>query len=366
MSVHNGAEFLRPAVESILGQTVGDFELLVFDDGSTDESGAILRSYRDERLRIVRNETCIGLTRSLIHGLELARGELVARMDADDIALPHRLGAQQAFLDRHPDVGIVGGQVTFIDRCGRPVPRVYPYPRDDLHIRWMSAFQNPFAHPAVMVRRPLLVRHGLTYDAHFRSSQDYDLWARLLRVAHGANLRVPLVRYRLHEKSVGRVRAAESTTNRCAIGMRTLRAWLPGLEFSPRQYLVWQRVYDESAFTIPLPGPLKDVAGPVDGTPGGGGGAGLDPGPDAVTSYLDLLQRFLAAHGQRRWPRWANQTEWSKAVRAVLRPPLRKETGAVALRLLRAGPEALCYAIPRTLKVVVNRWLRRRARPIAE
>src|SRR5207237_1359535 len=97
---------------------------------------------------------------------------------------------------------------------------------DDTRIRWTALFESPFAHPAVMVRRDVLTRHGLNYDPAFRTTQDYELWARLLGACRGANLGRPLTRYRMHEESVTQTRAADQHNNRMAVGLRTVRAWL--------------------------------------------------------------------------------------------------------------------------------------------
>src|SRR5690349_12551287 len=115
MSVYNDARFLPHAVESILAQSFEDFEFLVIDDGSTDASGAYLCGLTDGRVRLIRNPSNLGLTRSLNVGLGAARGTFVARMDADDVALPQRLARQVQFLRTHPKVGIVGCSRTLID-----------------------------------------------------------------------------------------------------------------------------------------------------------------------------------------------------------------------------------------------------------
>ncbi len=108
MSVYNGEKYLREAIDSILNQTFKDFEFLIIDDGSTDSSADIIRSYTDFRIRLIQNEKNIGLTRSLNKGLKLAKGEYIARMDVDDISLPIRFEKQVSFLDKYEDVKLVG------------------------------------------------------------------------------------------------------------------------------------------------------------------------------------------------------------------------------------------------------------------
>jgi glycosyltransferase involved in cell wall biosynthesis len=118
MSVHNDLRYLPQAVDSILRQSFDGFEFLILDDGSTDGSADYLRRLTDPRVRLVRNETNLGLTRSLNGGLDLAGGEFIARMDADDVVMPERLARQVAFLQAHPDTGIVGSSRVLIDEAG--------------------------------------------------------------------------------------------------------------------------------------------------------------------------------------------------------------------------------------------------------
>jgi hypothetical protein len=195
MSVFNGQRYLREAVESILGQTFEDFELLVVNDGSTDASRAILDSYRDPRLRIVEHATNLGLSRSLNRGIAQARGRYVARLDADDVAEPDRLQRQVDFLDRHPDVVLLGSCYTVIDEDGHRIGQRW-VPVDDLEIRWMLEFCNAFAHSAVMLRRDALAGEAVVYDESLVYAMDYDLWTRLAGRGRLANLDACLVRWR--------------------------------------------------------------------------------------------------------------------------------------------------------------------------
>ena len=249
MSVHNGEAFLREAVDSVLAQTMPDFEFIVFDDGSTDGSGRILAGYTDPRLRVIRNERSIGLTASLIRGVELARGRYVARLDADDVAEKHRLARQVGFLGRHPDVGIVGSEVVVIDPRGRRIGRGW-VPHGDAQIRWTALFQNPIVHPSALLRRELLVRHGLNYDPAFRTSQDYDLWVRLLEFCRAENFAEPLIRYRVHRGAVSLTRRDDQAACRTVVGLQAYRQWLrgsprmPGTRVAPELLAELQRLYD--------------------------------------------------------------------------------------------------------------------------
>ena len=190
MSVHNGAAWVTRAVGSVLDQTLTDLEIIVVDDGSTDATPTLLAALRDPRLR-VEWQARTGLTRSLNRALRLAHGPLVARLDADDLALPDRLARQRAFLDAHSDVGLLGTGARELDADGRLV-RVISPPADDRAIRRVLIRRNPFVHSSIMMRRALVERAG-GYDASFRVAQDYDLWLRLSEITRMANLSEPLV-----------------------------------------------------------------------------------------------------------------------------------------------------------------------------
>ena len=185
MAVRDGAPWVAEAVASVLGQTAGDLELIVIDDGSTDATPELLARVRDARLRVDRRAAA-GLTPSLNRGLALARAPLVARLDADDLALPERLARQGAFLAAHPEVGLLGGGVRELDADGREVAVRVP-PTLDAPLRAALIRRNPFAHSAVMVRRALVERVG-GYDESVPVAQDYDLWMRLSRVTRLASL----------------------------------------------------------------------------------------------------------------------------------------------------------------------------------
>lgn len=223
LPVFNEARFLRAAVDSILAQTFEHFELIVVDDGSTDDSLTVLSRVRDRRLRILSNGVNLGITTALNHGLAVARGRYLARMDADDIALPDRLARQVAFLDAHPEIGIVGSARTLIDEDDRIVGESTP-PPDDLSIRWKCLLGNPFGHPTVMLRRCLLTVHCLWYR-EVKRAEDYDLWPRLLAHTKGANLRQPLLRYRLRERNTMTRRQQHAEHDR--IAHEAIRMLLP-------------------------------------------------------------------------------------------------------------------------------------------
>ncbi len=199
MPVRNGAAFLREAIESILLQTLDDFEFIVVDDGSTDETGSILAEYqrRDARIRIQSDDPS-GLGAALNAALQLARGEYVARMDADDISLPKRLALQVAFMDANRAVGVCG---TWIKIFGTSRDRVISYPVDDSNIRSQLLFDCPIADPSVILRRQVFTNAGLLYEIN-HLAQDYEMWTRAKNYCRLANIPQVLLHYRLHSSQI--------------------------------------------------------------------------------------------------------------------------------------------------------------------
>jgi glycosyltransferase involved in cell wall biosynthesis len=200
MPVYNGEKFLPEAIESMLGQTFTDFEFMIIDDGSTDNSVAIIQSYQENRIRLLRNECNLGITESLNKGLAAAQGELICRMDADDVSLPERLETQVKFLDEHPDVAMVGTWVILIDSNGKEIEREH-YPVTSEQIFRKIFIHNPFAHSTVLIRRSAINEVGV-YDPQFLHNEDYDLWLRVSAKFKGANIPQQLVRRRIHEKNI--------------------------------------------------------------------------------------------------------------------------------------------------------------------
>ncbi|CVK19931.1 glycosyltransferase family 2 protein [Sporomusa sphaeroides] len=200
MSVYNGEQYLREAIESILKQSYKNFELLIINDASTDTSRSIIQSYSDPRIRLIDNEVNLGLTVSLNKGIALSQGEYIARMDSDDISLDERLEKQVQFMKEHSDIGVCGSWVeTFGVRH-----EIWQYPIEHNEITSRLLFYNSLAHSTVIFRRNLLCKLGLCYNEEYRYSQDYELWIRCSGVVRLANIPEPLVKYRLSENQIGR------------------------------------------------------------------------------------------------------------------------------------------------------------------
>lgn len=207
MSVHNGAQFLRPAIESVLSQSFDDFEFIVVDDGSTDQSLSILRSYSDPRLRVLPLTVNGGLVAALNLAIEHVQGEFVARMDADDECEHERLQVQVAAMVSNPEVVLLGSQYSCIDGMGRCFagPNL---PTDNATLQRELLTFNAFCHPSVIMRLAALKVVGGYRALGGRFAQDYDLWLRLAEHGQVMNLPQTLLRYRVHGEQVT-VRKAE-------------------------------------------------------------------------------------------------------------------------------------------------------------
>ncbi len=203
LPVFNAARYLASAVESVLNQTYGDFELLVMDDGSTDGSRDVVRGYDDSRIRLVENGENIGLTRTLNRGLELSRGSLIARQDADDIAHPRRLEMQVDRLDRDGETVLVGSWASVVNEADA-LQGLLTHPTSPLGIRWCMLFENAFVHSSVVFRREILLHELGGYDVSFAECEDFALWSSVANRYPVANLPLPLVRYRRYEASKSR------------------------------------------------------------------------------------------------------------------------------------------------------------------
>src|SRR5260370_35831886 len=197
MSVFNGEEFLSETIDSVLNQSFRDFEFVIVDDGSTDATADILSKYalRDARIRVLR-EGKRGCCASLNLGVSLANGKYVANNDADDLAMPSRLEEQVAFMERNPEVGVLGSAYEVISDSGDVIDTIR-HPLEDSEIRSEILRYNPICHSSVILRKDIALASG-GYRRAFEPSEDYDLWLRMSERSRLANLPNVLVRYRVH------------------------------------------------------------------------------------------------------------------------------------------------------------------------
>jgi glycosyltransferase involved in cell wall biosynthesis len=302
MSVYNGARHLSEAVASVLHQTFEDFEFVIVNDGSTDGTRFYLLSIPDPRVRIVQNPTNEGLAASLNRGLDRARGQFIARMDADDVAAPERLERQVAFMRRNPTVGVAGTGRLLIDEQGKSIAMARPTV-GNLAIRWKSLLGNPFAHPTVMMRREVLGAHRLRYDESYRTAQDYELWTRLLPLTRAANLDEPLLYYRLRPDRTSESRRTEQLANHDRIAAAAIRRFAP--TFDPTPDTVYHLRGRFGGFSVREPN--------------------LDPtDPIWLGRRLQLLDAFCSTHRDQ-----PGYDAFARAQRAsILQPPQRTAAAA--------------------------------------
>jgi len=207
--VYNNGRFMRRAIDSILEQTFSDFEYVLVNDGSTDDSQDILDEYagKDRRVRVIRQQNR-GYIQALNAGMELARGPFIARMDADDIAMPNRFEKQLAYLKEHPECVAVGGRVLLIDEEGLPLREMCEeQTHDDIDAAHLAGKGGTLIHPAMMARREAIIAAG-GYRVEHPWAEDLDLFLRLAEVGKLANLPDTVLHYRQHLSSIGYSKAA--------------------------------------------------------------------------------------------------------------------------------------------------------------
>lgn len=239
VAVYNGGAYLPESVESILAQTLTDFELLVVDDASTDATPAYLASLTDARVRVLRNEDNIGQAPSLNRGLREARGRYVARLDADDLMLPTRLARQVAVLDAEPRAALVGTWIDVVDEAGR----LWASGSGDIStfaelVAATLANAYPFGHPSLMYRRDVVDALG-GYDPSLAPAEDKDLYRRLTLARWEVRVvREPLVRYRRHDAQLSQAQR----TRQLAVDHEGMEHYLsavaPGIDASALRSLL--------------------------------------------------------------------------------------------------------------------------------
>jgi glycosyltransferase involved in cell wall biosynthesis len=218
MPVYNSEHYIREAIESILNQTFTDFQFLIIDDASTDQTISIINSYKDPRIDLIEKVKNTGYTKSLNLGLKKARGKYIARMDSDDISLPERFEKQVAFLESNLDYVLCGTSYSILGE-----DRIIAVPNSFEEIKFNLLRGNCIAHPTVMLRNEVLLKHGLKYNPKMEPSEDYDLWVQLLSKGKLHNLKEDLLLYRMHNSSVSRKRAAEQENTSIEVRLKLIQ-----------------------------------------------------------------------------------------------------------------------------------------------
>lgn len=202
MPVYNTEKYIQAAIQSILNQTFTDFEFLIFNDGSTDNSLKIIQSFKDKRIRLFNSKKNSGLVIHLNEGIKLAKGKYIARMDADDIALPKRFEKQVKFLETHPNHGIVGSSCRIINEKGELTSRIWKvHPKLDT-IKAELLFYPPFAHPSIMMRTQ--IAQLFYYNPQCYIAEDYYLWLEISKNHLLGNLPEILLYYRVHSNNISK------------------------------------------------------------------------------------------------------------------------------------------------------------------
>lgn len=204
MPVYNAEKYLVQAVDSILNQTFRDWELIIINDGSTDSSRQLLERIDDNRIIIIDNEQNLGLIKTLNKGIDLCKGTYIARMDADDISLPDRLGKQVHFMDNNPDYIMCGTNALVIDNDGEVTGKIRNLISNEL-LQINLLFSNPFVHPSVIIREEVLKTNR--FDDGYKHIEDYELWCRIAKLGKIANLENDLLLYRWHDSNVSVINA---------------------------------------------------------------------------------------------------------------------------------------------------------------
>ncbi len=209
MPVYNAEKYLKSAIESILNQTFSDYEFIIINDGSTDNSENIITSFSDPRIRYHKNTQNLGLSATLNKGINFSNGKYIARMDADDISLPDRFLEQVKFLDTHPDYGIVGTlfAVKYFPKQTLEIGGVRLIENEDLKLA--MRYSNIYCHGEVMIRKSLLINNKLLYNPEYTATEDYDLWRKLAPFTKFKTLPQILYIYSVHPQNVSSTKSQQ-------------------------------------------------------------------------------------------------------------------------------------------------------------
>ncbi|HTC00859.1 MAG TPA: glycosyltransferase [Ferruginibacter sp.] len=208
LPVYNGEKYLALAIESVLSQTFSNFEFIIIDDASTDNTKAIIQSYKDDRIIYIRNDTNLKITGTLNKGIQLSRGKYIARMDADDICLPTRFEKQVDYLDQHLNVAVVDCIMQYIDENGTYLNKINSEVKTFAEIKRTIPWTNCLGHSSVMYRTEIINKFNyrdITYE-------DLDLWYRLINSGYIIErLQLPLIWYRIHTSSLTGIQNKQNT-----------------------------------------------------------------------------------------------------------------------------------------------------------
>ena len=198
MPVFNCESFLKSAIDSVLNQSFCDYEFLIINDGSNDNSGDIILSYNDSRINYIKNETNLELISTLNKGIDIAKGKYIIRMDADDVSLPERIEKLVKFMDANPEVALCGSWFQTFGKQKQVIK--YATNNDDIRVRMLH--QTQFCHPSVILRKDVLKQNNYLFNLDFIHAEDYELFVRISEKHKVANIPEVLLNYRTHKTSV--------------------------------------------------------------------------------------------------------------------------------------------------------------------
>ncbi len=248
MPVYNGQTYLREAVDSILNQSFTDFEFIIINDGSKDETATILKTYSDSRIVHVHNEQNLGLIASLNKGIALAKSELIARMDADDIALPDRLAHQYRYLEQHPNCIVIGGDHHNLHN-GKITKVKNHYSSGQL--KSILLFATCFIHPAVLFKKS----ESTFYNKDFLHVEDYELWTRMALNSELGHCEQPIIVYRSHPSQISQQHNATQLASSSRIRQNYLKAL--GFQYTEKELQTHNLIGNNSFITSESV--LKDI-----------------------------------------------------------------------------------------------------------
>lgn len=202
LPVYNGGKYLKEALDSICKQSVTDFELIIVNDNSTDNSEEVILSYSDKRIVYLKNAVNMRTAFSLNRAIDIAKGKYLVRMDQDDICRPDRFKVQYEFMESNPHIGISGGQMKTFGVDHKSFITKFPLTHKEILLQQL--YKSPFAHPTVIFRKSVLEQNRLRYFEDY-IAEDYSLWAYLLPCTIGANVEDVLLDYRIHPASITKV-----------------------------------------------------------------------------------------------------------------------------------------------------------------
>lgn len=200
MPVYNGQDYLKSAIESVLNQTYSNLDLLIINDGSTDDSDKIITSFSDNRIIYIENESNLGLIKTLNKGLKMIEGEYIVRMDADDICLPHKIEKQVDFMDDNKHIAVSGTSVKKFNKSGFLKQEYVRTAPEDLKTQLL--FGSPLRHPTVILRNSIFVKEEYGYDIMLDTVEDYGLWEEIAENYPLSNLKEPLLEYRINNQGI--------------------------------------------------------------------------------------------------------------------------------------------------------------------